>query len=209
MPKAEKLTKTHEEKIEESIVRSVKTCKSDTRSFLIDRLKDWKKPWEALTESEQRSQIASADAAAETLIRSVAEIIAAEGRTALVGKLDKVAVKDGFQATIKLASKDAHRHALVDAVGLSVLVVVKGVEQLLEEDEADKTKPEADQGDLINEIDKAWKKNDSEAVTHTEDGRVLPPRSIDDLEQMRAKGIKPKAKASSAKDLKNGFNDDD
>lgn len=175
---------THSEEIEETIELAVKTARGDVRSFLVDRLKQWKKPWEAMTESEQRAAVAESNHAAENLIRTLAALIASEGRKTLIGNLDQVTVKDGLKAVIKMSKHDENRHELMDAQGLAVIVVVQGVEEMLGERVDAKDPVNPDQKDLVSSIQGKWTKQDEA--------------------EMKAS----KSKAKSKGKLSDGFNDE-
>ena len=162
-----KTTNTHSDKVDESIKLAKETCRGDVRDFLVHRLQNWKKPWNAFTESEQREHVAQANEAAEALIERVAEIMAAEGRKAIVGTLESVMVKDGIKGVIKMSKKDPQRHELTDAVGMAVIVVVKGIEEL--QGEAAPAEVQKDQKDLVDTIKEQWSEDDKAEGKDIED----------------------------------------
>ena len=143
---------SHSDKIEETIDLAAKTLSGDIRDFLLDRVKNLGKPWPAMTEQEQRDQIMAAKEAAVRLVRKTAELIAAEGRKAMVGQLVKVQIKDKIQCQIDFAKTDECRHELFDSQGLSVLLVVADAQPFIGERGPAEASP--DQGDLIKNAEK-------------------------------------------------------
>lgn len=105
-------------------ILAAETLKGDIRDWLLDRVKHIPKPWQAMSEQEQRDMIYSVEEAAVDLIRRAVRIIAAEGRMAITAQLEQVTVKDGIKAVVTLSKHDPFRHELVDAQGKDVLIVV-------------------------------------------------------------------------------------
>ncbi len=138
---------TKEPIAEDTIALAIETLTGDVRDFLLDRLRNFKKPWVAMTEDEQYSEINSAKEAADNLVRQTVRIIASEGRRCMTGDLEQITVKDGLKAVIKLSKFDPYRHELVDAQGQAVLIVVADSEPFSGERES--ALPEPDQSDLI------------------------------------------------------------
>ena len=105
---------------------AAKTLAGDVRDFLLDRLKHDHSalPWNLRGEEEQRRTIESADAAARALVEKVWELCAAQDRPTLVAKLTKAAKKDRIEAVVAVDGLAPLRHALMDAVGKEVLVVL-------------------------------------------------------------------------------------
>jgi hypothetical protein len=100
------------------------TLKGDVRDWLLDRVKHIQKPWQQMSEQEQRDMIFAAEDAAGNLVRNAVRIIAAEGRKVITAQLEQVTVKDGIKAVCTLSKHDPFRHELVDAQGKDVLIVV-------------------------------------------------------------------------------------
>lgn len=105
------------------------TLKGDVRDWLLDRIKHLPRPWQQMSEQEQRDLIYSAEEAAADLVRRTVRIIAAEGRIAITAQLEQVTVKDGIKAVVTMSKHDAFRHELVDAQGKDVLIVVADASQ--------------------------------------------------------------------------------
>lgn len=149
---------TFSENIDQSIDLAVNTLSGDIRDFLLDRVKNLGKPWPAMTEQEQRDQIYAAKDAAERLVRLTAELIAAEGRKALVGKLVKVSIKDKIQCQVDFNKEDEMRHELIDSQGFSVLLVVADAEPFTAERAP--AEPTPNQSDLLANAEKLKQQGD-------------------------------------------------
>lgn len=123
------------------------TLTGDIRDFLLDRMKNFKKPWVSLSEDEQRAEIISSKEAAENLVKKAVAIIASEGRKVIVGHLQQVTVKDEIKAVICIPKTDSCRHELIDSAGQAVLIVVADAEPFVGEQAPAEPMPQ--QGDLL------------------------------------------------------------
>ena len=77
------------------------TARGDVRDFMLDRIKRMKKPWDQLGEYEQRSEITSADMAAQQLVRKVVMLVAAHGRRHIKAAFEQYTVKDGLKIVLQ------------------------------------------------------------------------------------------------------------
>lgn len=102
------------------------TLTGDLRDCLLDFMKHEKNPlpWNMRPESQQREVIEKITKCVQTAVEKVVNIIAADGRTTIVGKLEKLTIKDGIKAEISLGQSDPQRHSLIDSQGDVVLLVV-------------------------------------------------------------------------------------
>lgn len=119
---------TKETTADDTINLASATLTGDVRDFLLDRLKNFQKPWVAMSEDEQRESIISAKDAAEHLVKQACRIIAAEGRNVVEANLDQITIKDGIKAVLTFTNNSATREALGSATGQIVLVVTSGAE---------------------------------------------------------------------------------
>lgn len=124
-----------------------KTLTGDVRDFLLDRLKTQKKPWEAMSESEQRDAINQCKDAALNLVKNTVKIISSAGRKVIEAVVESMTVKDGIKATLKCTNTFDALHELGGATGQIVLIVTSGVEDFTGE-KAPAT-PTPDQADLL------------------------------------------------------------
>lgn len=131
---------------DEHTTLKAETLTGDVRDSILDRIRSLRKPWPQASEAEQAEIIEGITRLAEHIVKEVVILVASAGRKAMVGDLEKVTVKDGFQAVISLKKDDPNRHELVDSVSQTVLIVVADVEAFTGEQK--KAKPEADQRNL-------------------------------------------------------------
>lgn len=115
-----------------------------------------------MTEDEQSDQIHAARDAAERLVQKACEIIAANGKQAIKGTLVKVTIKDKIQAWFDFNKADEQRHALTDAQGMVVMVVLADAEPF--KGERGPAEPTPDQSDLIENADRLKKGEDKVAA---------------------------------------------
>lgn len=151
-----------QEKQEAVIDLAAQTMTGDIRDFLLDRVKTMGKPWVSMSEDEQSDQIHAAKSAAERLVKKCCEIIAANGKKALNGKLVKIAIKDKIMCQVDFNKDDEQRHNLMDAQGLTVSVVLADAVPFT--GERGPAEPTPNQGSLLDKAD-ALKKADDKVTT--------------------------------------------
>lgn len=100
------------------------TMTGDLRDAILQFVKELQKPWQQLGELEQRSLVDKIEKRVGGLVDECVQIISAEGRKVMIGKLESLAVKDGIKAVVKISSADDLRHEAMDSVGKHVLLVV-------------------------------------------------------------------------------------
>ena len=105
---------------------ALRTLAGDVRDFLLDRQKHDHSalPWNLRGEDEQQRAIDQAEAAAQALVGRVFALVQSQGRPVVVGKLKEVKKKDGFEAKIAVDGLAPLRHALIDATGKEILIVL-------------------------------------------------------------------------------------
>lgn len=118
------------------------TMKGDLRDMLLDRIKNLPKPWQQMTEQQQKDMVWSIERAVEGAITQAVEIIAADKRPVIKATLEKCTVKDGIDATLKLSKHDPQRHSLIDATGATVMIAVASADDFMGEREPAKTDPD-------------------------------------------------------------------
>ena len=103
------------------------TLIGDVRDFILDRLRHEQGgvPWDEREEFEQKTTIHATTEAARRLVRSVVEVVAAEGRVTLRATVKSVK-NDGKEiaiaATCPITAEE--RHALFDSSGARILMVL-------------------------------------------------------------------------------------
>jgi hypothetical protein len=99
--------------------------------FVIDEIRAAPDVWPKLGEESQDQVIQRVQARSALIIRQAVHLIASEGREVISGDLEQITAKDEIKAVLKLARHDPKRHALLDAVGRRVLIVVVESEQYM------------------------------------------------------------------------------
>lgn len=142
---------------------AVRTLAGDVRDAILHRLKHEqdKRPWDERSEDEQRRTINQITETAETLVRGVVRLIGSEALPALPGILASITVKDGIKAVMELSRSDENRHALYDAEGRQVMIVLADPTQFFGAREEWKVK--RDQPDLPLDADEGDGAADAEA----------------------------------------------
>ncbi len=126
------------------------TCESlggDLASWLVDRLRQQPKTYGEMSEQEQREVIESAIMAVNSMLRSAVALIAADERAVIVAEVEKVEFKDGVKAILTASKSSEYRHALADAQGQTVLIVVADADKYLG---GERPEPDPDQGALFD-----------------------------------------------------------
>ncbi len=137
------------ETAEKDIVNiAAKTLTGDIRDFLLDRLKNFQKPWVSMGEAEQRESINQTKEAAEHLVKKACRIISSEGRKVIEATVEQVIVKDGIKATMKCTNTFDALHELGGATGQIVLIVTSGAQDFVGEQAP--ALPIPDQADLLD-----------------------------------------------------------
>ncbi|MEC4591636.1 hypothetical protein VPG91_11610 [Nitrospirillum amazonense] len=108
---------------------AAETLTGDFRDAILDRMRQLQKPWSQLGEFEQRELNNGVQAAAEAMVRKAVQLIAAQGRICVVGKLEQITIKDGFKLVVTVpeticGSVQPHRLEMIDSTHKEVLVVV-------------------------------------------------------------------------------------
>lgn len=100
------------------------TLLGDVRDALLDRIRTMPKPWEQMTEEQQRETIAGCMAIADHLVSEAVRIISSQGFPTIGGKLVKAQIKDAMQLQVDVSRHDIQRLTVIDNVGRPVLLVI-------------------------------------------------------------------------------------
>lgn len=112
---------------------------------VIDELKAAPDVWQKLPQARQDEVIDRVVRRCKALVGTAVRLIAADGRDVIRADLEQITAKDEIKAVCKLAKHDEKRHALLDAVGKPVLIVVASAEPFMG---GDVPTSEPDQRDL-------------------------------------------------------------
>lgn len=137
---------------EAAIDIAAETLSGDVTTFLLDELKHFTKPYVAMDEETQSDAIHRCRDQAEKIVKKAVQIIAAQGRKAMAGKLQQITVKDGIKAVVTLSREDEQRHDLMDAQGQAVMIVIADAEPYTGEREPIVADPT--QKDMLSEAEK-------------------------------------------------------
>lgn len=106
------------------------------------RFKTLSVPFERMPQQEQQQVLAQLAEDCRIAVSKAVEIIASDFRVTLRAACDSVAFKpDGVKAVLNLANT-ADAHALANAAGSTVLVVIEDAERYLEEGDATEGDPD-------------------------------------------------------------------
>jgi DNA segregation ATPase FtsK/SpoIIIE-like protein len=104
------------------------TLGKDLLSALVLEMKMMPDTWVKLSEKKQNDIIDRLRNRVDASVKMAVHLIAANGRTVVQGDLDKITIKDGAQALIKIGKSVAALHELAEAQGQAVLLVLSGGE---------------------------------------------------------------------------------
>lgn len=104
------------------------TLGKDLLSALVLEMKMMPETWVKLSEKKQNDIIDRLRSRVDASVKMAVHLIAANGRTVVQGDLDKITIKDGAQALIKIGKSVAALHELAEAQGQAVLLVLSGGE---------------------------------------------------------------------------------
>lgn len=135
---------------EQAVEIAADTLTGDVRDFILDRLKHEqnKRPWHERSEAEQRETVHAVEAAVQRVVRQAIELLASNGRPTIKATVEQVVIKEGIKAVLTLPRSSEQRHALADATGFTVLLVVADPANFTGEREPVAITP--DQADLVD-----------------------------------------------------------
>lgn len=113
---------------------------------LLTEVQHMPKPWQAMPEREQRDVIDRLREQVGAAVRDAVLRIASGGHQRIVASVESVTFKDGVKAVLQLSRGNPSTHALADATGGTVLVVLTEVEEHV--DGMHVVKPDPDQREL-------------------------------------------------------------
>lgn len=144
------ISATNEKVTETEVSVAADTLVGDLRDALLGKVRSMKKPWEKMSESEQRDTVEQLTNAAKHLTKNAVLAIAANGRNTIHAKLVSFNGKDGLKAIVEMPMTDEALLQLAHATGRSILLVASGHEQY--EGERNPAEIDPDQGDLERKL---------------------------------------------------------
>jgi len=118
----------------------------DLLKFMMGEIRQQAVPFNVLTEKEQQKFFYRVTERTEKTVREVVQIIAGKARPTAQAEIESVLFKDGVKVVLTFSKSAADRHAIADAAGNSVLLVLPDYEAVLG---GDGPKAEKDQPELV------------------------------------------------------------
>lgn len=115
----------------------------DLLKFMVTEIRQLSVPWGALPEKDQQKIIDRMTERTENTVREVVKIISGKARPTVQASIESVLFKDGVKVTLTFPRSQGDRHAIADASGGEVLLVLPDYESVLGGDapKADKDQP--------------------------------------------------------------------
>ena len=118
----------------------------DLQKLIIGEMKLLAAPWDKTPEKEQKKVIDRVKERTEKAVREVVAIIAGKARPTVSADIESVLFKDGVKVTLTFSRAEADRHAIADASGGCVLLVLPDYASALG---GEPPKAEKDQRELV------------------------------------------------------------
>lgn len=118
----------------------------DLSKIVVDELKAQQLPWSTLPEESQAKAIARIVESVKTSVRKAVMLIATVNRPSAHAEIESVLFKDGIKVQLTMSKQMADRHAIADAQGRSILLVLPDYEAT---EGGDAPKAEKNQADLL------------------------------------------------------------
>lgn len=150
---------------DDEIQLAADTLVGDLRDAVIGKIKTLKKPWEKMSESEQRDTVQQVTNACTHLTKRTVELIAKNGRHTINATLESFTVKDGVKAVIKAPTTEEAILQLTQAQGHPILLVASASAQY--EGERAPAKLDPDQSDMIAKLGATTPGKGSSAAVET------------------------------------------
>lgn len=135
---------------EKEVTLASDTLVGDLRDAMLGRIRSMKKPWEQMSESEQRDCVEQFTNAAKHLTTRAVKLIAANGRQTITAQVEKVEIKDGLKTVLKCAKQEEIMLMLGNAQGHTVLIIAADAAEY--EGEREPVKIEPDQRDFEDKL---------------------------------------------------------
>lgn len=123
------------------------TMVGDLRDAALDWIKTFDKPWAKMPASEQQTVIDSVTRQSRAMVAKAVDIIVADERQSINGRVESVTIKDGLKVVLSCSATESNLVALGTHQGSHVYIVVANPEAY--GDEAKEAKPDPDQRNLI------------------------------------------------------------
>lgn len=125
------------------------TLSGDVRDALLGRIRTLQKPWQAMTESEQREVNAGVDQAARELVRLVVQVVQQHEHPVVHVEVGAVKIDKGVEVKLSASSTVENITALAEHGKRAAVLVLADPDQFIGERAPAEVTP--DQADLIAE----------------------------------------------------------
>ena len=140
------------------------TLTGDIATFLIDRLRQFPKPYQQMSEAEQGEQIEMAKRAACELVNKAVNIVASGGRKTVQAEMGKITVDKGLKCEIK--ANVAYADELISVAGKPILIVTNSDDEFTGGGENLKADP--DQREMFNNCNAEYREPDGDGIPEPE-----------------------------------------
>lgn len=148
---------------------SEQTMLGDLMKCVIEQVKVLPKPWDALSEHEQREYLDRVDLQVADAVRQAISIISSQGHNMVPAKIESVTYKDGCKVVLKAIGDIVTTIHLAEAEGQIVNIIIPVAELL-----SDNGKPEPDPDqrglELGHEYDESGELDDGFMLDHEDTG---------------------------------------
>lgn len=136
------------------------TLTGDIATFLIDRLRQFPKTYQEMSEKEQEAQIEAAKSAAKELVSKAVNIVASGGREVIMAELGKITVDKQIKAVVEVNSQYAED--LIAVQGKPILIVTNSDTEFTGGGEDLKADP--DQREMFENANSEYQEADGEGI---------------------------------------------
>lgn len=105
-------------------ITSARFLTGDLIKICVEQIRQQQVPWGALPEKEQQKVIDRVTDVCSKAAREAAKIVAGLGRPTVQAEIESVTFKDGIKIVLTMSKSQAERHAIADAQGDGVLLVL-------------------------------------------------------------------------------------
>lgn len=117
------------------------TVVGDLMGLTLDELRNAQDVWQKLSEDEQDNVIHRVEARVKAAVTTVVRMISAQGFTRVPAKIESITIKDGMKAVLLPLSIGEDRHALIDAQGTTVTIVLANIDRFVDAPHEHKAEP--------------------------------------------------------------------
>lgn len=148
------------------------TMGHDLMAFILSTLRTMPDHWARMSQEQQEKRIAEMKESVTTIVQKCAGIVAGQGFQAVGCELEGVTIKDEVKIGLKMNEGDPARHALYDAKGRKVLLVLASAEQWLAK--LDEIKSDKGQIDLLESDQTNYNPSRDQPGYRRDEDRVAP-----------------------------------